>query len=332
MMVTNPLTKQYQVLPGYDDPVRSICRSPQFLMMVDTNVNNYKVLHYRCSYYPPGLSSLLVYDSRSMKWESRIDAHIQPGVGGWTEPLSFGNFHATACIRGSLYVADTREPSQTELQMDNTVTAVVRLFEVNIETGEHILRTEFPLCKLLVTSVNIGTQMETKRMLRNLELVECLGHVYAVIPAPLNESLYQAMTHQLDIWENVDTMGSTYMPLQFYIFQLEGEGERHHGVLRIEIPSTWKNSKQECKHIMRRNSLLYKAFVSQYDELTLGRNWFSCTARGSVIYVTIEDYLLRHDVQSGKNSMELLPVRRRQRGFEEQITGVAYRASFHMKP
>ena len=115
------------------------------------------------------------------------------------------------------------------------------------------------------------------------------------------------------------------MALQFYIFQLEGAEDLHCGVLRIEIP---RDSKI-CKY-KRQNSLYKKTTWEHAESINTGPNCFSCTAKGSVFWVSFEDYLLQYDVESGQSKTQLLPKLRMQRC--DQQMRFAYRASFHMKP
>lgn len=144
-------------------------------------------------------------------------------------------------------------PIDTEFNILNMVTAVVRLFEVDIQSGQWVLRTELPFRKAYNGCVRIqhidNVDYDTRHVHRNLELVECMGKLYAIIPARLDEIPHEPYNY---MWANVDTMtiSSKYMPLQFYIFQLTGEVEvEGHGVVRIETPP------RNCLHLARRMQL-----------------------------------------------------------------------------
>lgn len=79
----------------------------------------------------------------------------------------------------------------------------------------------------------------TRGVLRNLELVERMGHLFAMIPTRLDVFLYHSNGCRKNVWENLHMIGSKYMPLQFFViqffcFQLEGDhiGVEGHGVIR----------------------------------------------------------------------------------------------------
>lgn len=341
LTVINPLMQQSQVLPNYERPQleRWMYCKPQLLMMVDEIANSYKVLFYRCLKTDRSpMQQLIVYDSKSMKWENvdLIHPPILPAFGCWTDR---GNYtvYTSLCARGQLYLADIRKPTAIDSVNGHVTSGVVRLFQVDMETGQQILHSEFPICKLHKQAVKVlepnYCPFVSSHMLRNLELVECMEHLYAVIPARLDEFLYQPNRFRENMWENEDTMGSTFMPLQFYIFQLEGDvGVEGHGVVRIQLLTTRKN----CQHLLRRRALLSNMWITHHERPSPDRNWFACTSRGSVIWVTVADYLLQYNILSGESKTEMLPTNIQpelpgQIQMEEKV-GVAYRASFHMKP
>lgn len=76
-----------------------------------------------------------------------------------------------------------------------------------------------------------------------LELVECMGEIYDVVPAGLGDSLgmdaadlqQRRPEYYESAWVIFFAPEFEYMPLQFYIFQLEG-ASLVHGALRIELP------------------------------------------------------------------------------------------------
>lgn len=120
-------------------------------------------------------------------------------------------------------------------------------------------------------------------------------------------------------------MSLTYMALQFCIFQLTGEvGAEGHGVLRIETPP-----RKKCMHLARRQRLLKRLDKNHENNFPISpenfRNWFSCTAKGSIIWVSVEDYLLQYDGVSGECTTEIVPKHVQ----HQEKVGVTYRASFH---
>lgn len=128
-----------------------------------------------------------------------------------------------------------------------------------------------------------------------LELVECMGEIYAVVPASLDRSLeIKTAALQLERPEYYESVRHhfhadfKYMPLQFYIFQLQGDNLVN-GALRRELPS----STGDIQYRWNSSWLIISDDLGKHSQY---RRWFSCTARGSVIWVRCEDYLLQYDV------------------------------------
>lgn len=99
---------------------------------------------------------------------------------------------------------------------------VIRLFEVNIETGQWILCNKFHVSKVVETYLHpfvLSLYLHVVVKIRsNLELVECMGHLYAVIPA-IKLGEYFDHPSGYDVYIG----GSKYLPLQFHIIHLEGD-------------------------------------------------------------------------------------------------------------
>lgn len=71
---------------------------------------------------------------------------------------------------------------------------------------------------------------------------------------------------------------------------------------------------------------IFGVFMNK-EKLRLGDN-FSCMANGSVIWLTLDGYLLPYDVLSRKCFTKVVD-----RPKSKHMTfGLAYQASFHMKP
>lgn len=259
LIVTNPLSQQFKALPEFEGcgPRHewfSNCDPPYLNIVVDDKANTYKVLVFWCySHSPPHIFKLAVYDSKSNKWQSVHDIHalMQPSLGMLSRrpvfrtlvPRNETMYCAVAYLRGRLYVADTRDATQREKSMNVDVSRVIRLFEANIETGRFKLQNEFPVGRVHIPSEHRVVRFPPHALygdLCNFELIECMGHLYAVYPAWPDQFLYLPNSREKNIWQNADVkLGLGYLPLQFFVFQLDGidEGEgRTHGILRIEAP------------------------------------------------------------------------------------------------
>lgn len=94
-------------------------------------------------------------------------------------------------------------------------------------------------------------------------MVKCMGQMYVVMPTRLDEIVTvmggTSGTSQMPMVRHED-VGTEFIPLQFYILQLEGAGLVH-GVLRMRVPQR-----------------------AVGNPSPIG-NWFSCSAIGSVIWV-----------------------------------------------
>jgi len=140
-----------------------------------------------------------------------------------------------------------------------------------------------------------------------------MGGVYAIVPAVFEESM-------MDSGQEVLHNTSVSMPIQFHILQLQGVSTIAHGVLRIQIPCTEVDS-------MAHHKANFVRISKQCFSMSLCRNWFRCTGRGSVIWVTTEDYLLQYDIISGQSKTCIIA------NLSENAAGVSfYRPSFHMNP
>lgn len=134
LRVTNPLTRQLQVLPVFNNGLhthREWQHRPQFLMMVDEIANSYKVLIYAGLKTPPFPSEqLVVYDSKSMRWENVDLVHppTHPPFGCWTEPFQLCAIYSTLCTRGRIYLSDIRKSTATDFVAGHVGSLVVRLF------------------------------------------------------------------------------------------------------------------------------------------------------------------------------------------------------------
>jgi len=109
------------------------------------------------------------------------------------------------------------------------------------------------------------------------------------------------------------------MPVQFHILRLNCENpvnDVNAGVLRIQVPEGRSDLELRRMSLLEKTSFVYFPYW----------NWFSCSAKGSVIWVTCEDYLLQYDVVSGESKTQVV---RKPRLVD---AGVSYRPSFHMKP
>jgi len=92
-----------------------------------------------------------------------------------------------------------------------------------------------------------------------------------------------------------------------------------HAALQIQVP------RGRSDIHLRRMSLMEKTSFGYFPYW----NWFSCTAKGSVIWVACEDYLLHYNMISGESKTQIIPEQLLDAGVD---AGVSYRPSFHMKP
>ena len=164
-------------------------------------------------------------------------------------------------------------------------------------------------------------------ILRYLNLVECMGDLYAIVPARLDEILQDQRANgrhddcdsclQLQRLKYINK-GVELMPLMFHIFQMQQGAIVSHGRLRMEIP-------QAREDIRFRRQYLLQLTTQDYQPL---KNWFSCTAVGSVLWVAVEhDYVLQYDVVSKESRTQIISLNQ-----DDDHLGFAYRPSFHMKP
>jgi len=213
----------------------------------------------------------------------------------------WGYLCASAYVGGHLYFAD--------IKLEHQAFVVVRLFEIHEEAGTWIFQKGFSIrrqdfqrrASMPMTPVENRMQID-----RRLRIVECMGDMYAIIPVMFPSDEQGAI-------ETVD--GLEVMPLQFQIHLLQGDGLCH-GILVIQVP-------QSADDMLLRREKILRLSNSGFDG---GR--FRCTARGNVIWVHLEDYLLQYDIVSRQSTTHLIPSTLR---FEE-LLGFAYTPSFHMKP
>lgn len=321
LMVTNPLTNQCKVLPAFQGGLGHAAMSSYFkhhhFIVVDDTANTYKVLIFRSS-------RLDVYDSKSNTWNSFRDvlSSVQPSLGTWSGAPHGERIYSAVCMGGCLYIADIREATSTEISLHREVMGAIRLFEVDIETGEWKLCNEILVCRINPPFVQGLQEGRAWNVLRNLELVESMGQLHAVIPARIDQLLYVYKPKSRPRW-NAAVKNFSFMPLQFYVFRLNG-GDGRIGRIRMEVPVTQKTT-------LRVQSLRKKTFSTEFAyarRLTPKNNWFACVLKGNVIWLTVEDYLVGFDLLSWECKTEILE---KPEG-TETVVGLPYRASFHMKP
>lgn len=266
LMVINPLITEPKELPSFEGGFQQFSSTCDYLIMIDNITNTYKVLVLWCipmSSQHRVQRKLVVYDSRSNNWRTMRTIHllVQLVVESWTNPISC--IYCAICTRGRLYVAD----------VDYKV-AAIRLFEVDIETGQWKMCTKYH---------NSDWQLSRPLMMGNtltnrctLQLVECMGHLYAVIPADYHPSRFEAISNHRKYKSEEE----------FYIFQSEGD-VRGEWVLRSE--RLWST-----------NNLHILPLVLHSVAQCVRPKMFSCTTKGSVIWVNFANRLLHLDVLSGK--------------------------------
>lgn len=323
LLVCNPLTKECKELPAADSGVLGFSswdyHGVQVHMVVEDEANSYRVvLTFR--------SCVCVYTSSSNSWACL--RFPQPGQWGYCN-MAWGYVCASAYVRGRLYFADIVSSLGPRVSL--------RVFEIDEEAGGWRLHNRYDLQfqpwnqSLVQRFSDFGLQMDLETPIHwNLELVECMGQMFAVIPTGLDDSLSLEATGTISgalmvpnwVARNAD-LEYMDMPLQFHILLLQGGACSAHGVLRIQIPSTTGN----IQH--RRQSLLEKTRLWN-RELNF-RNWFRCTARGSSIWLSCEDYLLEYDVVSHQSKTQIIPARIRELSFTDAAAS-SYRPSFHMSP
>lgn len=343
LVVSNPLTRHAQALPlfQWQRPIWDAV-PVDYHMLVDDQSNTYKVIVYSYAFLRSG-PSILVYDSTSESWRLVLGKHlwIQPALGDNQLTMSY---HGTSCMLGRLFFAGIRAINDTEAQNDPLLHGVLRLFEADIGDGHWINKADFPLRRShdsRVEMIGLGAPHASTGMstMHNWELVECMGRIFAVLPTLLNEVLHPWGPVRPDDDAGsapaVSTWGYKYMPVQFYILQLEGavaeNGYLAHGVVRIEVP----NARKGCQYLPRRRSLIQKMCICKHGRMMAKRhlmrkNWFSCTAKGSEIWITCEeDYLLQYNIISRKFKTHIIPPERR---LQVMQWNFVYRPSFHLKP
>jgi len=341
LLVCNPLTKECRELPaancqqmGFETWSQVYNKGVQVMMVVDDAANSYKVILTPIDF-------VAVYTSTTNSWNCLRFPDARPWV--CLHPRSYRSmsltgkwwYHcASAHVGGRLYFADVRSTAATNAGMEPsqilTRAGTLRLFEVDTEARRWDILQLFALWKFHIANLNGNTKLlYDMRILPYIEILECMEELYAVIPAKIHDVLLvgeskQSISWQMDDYDCADVMGSElqYMPLCFYIMHLQGHGVSH-GVLRIQVPRTINDFESRSRRL--------KLF--ECNDHMFNANFFSCHARGSVIWVSCEDYLLSYDVVSRESKTQIIPLNAgTDKQFGDEKLVFAYRPSFHMKP
>jgi len=136
----------------------------------------------------------------------------------------------------------------------------------------------------------------------SVELVQCMGKLYAVIPTRVNEHLTTEFTSVRTLVElSCDHFaGLEVLPIQFHILRLHWEENQNdgfaHRIQRILIPLTLDDVESRREKLLERFQNVYGQKLAD-----LSQNMFWCAAQGSVIFMACEDYLMQYDVVSGES-------------------------------
>lgn len=320
LIVTNPLTKQFRILPVADcleslDDVGLDYFGVQANLLVDEKTNCYKLIlisrEFVCSYV-----------STSNTW--RCAKFPQPGhEWGYRLDRPWGYLTPRAVVNGRLFLAHLEVESyhMPVFWRDEVIrgSGVVILFEIDDEAGSWKIHNRYNLRNLFPQPDDQGFRDCSYA----LEIVQCKGSVYAVIPAAFVEAGAGSCNRHGQHRKHCQ-----FLPLQFHVLQLQKDGVAVVcGRVRVELPCTAEESIDRSRSLHEKTRLDWGPGAGRAD-----RNWFWCTARGTVIWVSWEDYLVQFDVESGESKTEILPDQRFA-GVRDYIAAdLSYRPSFDTRP
>lgn len=136
---------------------------------------------------------------------------------------------ASALVSGRLHCADVIRESTEEFTL--------RLFEVDYTEKAWTLRGTFTIRKRHYPEAAVDDTIDD---IRFFDIVECMGNIYAIIPARKDEYLTTSFTSELTKTELQcqPSAGFCILPLQFHILRLDSDDgdDRAHRVLRMAVP------------------------------------------------------------------------------------------------
>lgn len=347
LLVCNPLTKKWRILPALDP--RQLGYTVwgyvgfRAHMVVEEKVNEYRViLSFR--------SFLLVYKSSSNSWTARrFPVPPEWGISSFFPFSREYTLGSSAVADGKLYFADLQVingalPREFASDMMIRITGRVRVYEIDEQAGTwkrpvcYALKNYFPAFNRRNFWLDLGFRVGSYA----IGVVECMGSLYAIIPAALDvHRAVEAETRLADDLRDSDPARSYrhfgYLALQFYVLQLCPGSELPCGQLLIRIPHVGHEGidcsmESGCEYFRRRLSMMpitHAGCLEQNPRRAPSKTstWFRCTARGSVIWVTFSDYLLQFDVVSRRSTTQVLP----DCSFVPP-PDLSYRPSFVMRP
>lgn len=301
LVVTNPVTREWRLLPAPDCATLGLSSwnyDTFQLYMIADDKTTYKVIIIH-------KGSLCVYKSTTNAWRSHIlSAELPFGVRYRTRIKYYGP--SSAVVNGRIGFAqleydDDAEPKyEVRTNLNLLTRGQVRVYEVDDEAGrskpcvQYKLQDYFP-SDLYRRYRDYGFRIGSYQV----GIVECMGCMHALIPAwlDISKSIDEEFRQFHELAGPTCLRYTDYgiQKLRFYILRLEGSVGRPFGTLLIEDGRS--NNNNMDYHLQ--NPPLNARSCSPYS--------YRCVARGSVIWVTLDDYMLQYDVLSGRSKTEILP-------------------------
>lgn len=335
LLVSNPLTKQWKVLPSPPDVMSASWdyHGARVHLVVDEGANAYTVvLLFRLF--------VCVYKSTTQSWSSsKFVAPIQWGFRSADIVSTAYVDAATALMGGKLYYVELEAAGSTmpvhrdHMDVEMLTNGQLKVFEVDYNegtwepVGRYALKDHIP--RHVQDISDFGFEIGSYA----IGVVECMGGMYVLIPACLDISVAvpDDVRRQYDLKSG--TAMTTYrdfgfLPLRFYILPLQGNGMPFGQafVQTSEGMSKWEYSKRidmashEC-------NLKYNPHFTLFP--TNCSSWYRYRSWGSIVSIVFSDYIVQFDVMSGRSTTRITPAGMIFKQFEPYVS---YRPSFIMKP